>query len=84
MTYWLRRSSSRSTASRMNCARPYVLTSASIRAITSGARRTGTRVRFSGGRPMRRPISGSGVTFNKTAPFSVAFLNGAFYINGTH
>lgn len=51
-----RRANSASTASRMNCARPYLPTTASIRARASGDRRTGVALLPSGGRPMRAAV----------------------------
>lgn len=78
-----RRSNSRSTASRTNAARPYIPTKASIRARASGDSRTGTRVKCSGGRPIGRAVTGMIASGKKTAPFSVASINSAVYINGT-
>jgi hypothetical protein len=60
-----------------------VPTSASIFSSASGESRTGTRVRFSGGRPIRVDLSVLSVGGNKTAPFSLAPVNGPVYINGT-
>ncbi len=48
-----RRSSSASTASRMNFARPYVPTSSSILFTASSGSRTRIGLLFSGGRPIR-------------------------------
>jgi len=77
-----RRASSASTASRMNCGRPYVPASASIRATVSGGKRTGTIFMLRGGRPIRRGISEAGSCFKKTMLFSVDGLNDGVYING--
>ena len=67
--YFPRRSSSRSTASRMNAGLPYVPAIASIRASTSGANRTGTGFRLSGGRPMRGSVAGAVAVRKKTILF---------------
>jgi len=68
----------------MNFARPYVPTSASICSNASGESRTGTRVRLRGGRPIGRAVAGMAASDKKTAPFSIATVNGPVYINGTH
>lgn len=76
-----RRSSTRSTASRMNAARPYFPTNASTRSITSGGNRTGMTFMLSGGRPMRRGLAAASVAGKKTIPFSVDRVNDVVYIN---
>ena len=80
--YFPRRSSSRSTASRMKAGLPYVPAIASIRASTSGANRTGTGFRLSGGRPMRGSVAGAVAVRKKTILFSVDPINDAVYVNG--
>lgn len=77
------RASFSATASRTNFDRPYVPTRASMRSMSSGGNRTGTRIRSSGGRPMRAAVADWFVGRNKTAPFSLALVNGPVYINGT-
>jgi len=67
----------------MNLARPYVPTMASICASASGERRTGTRVRLSGGLPIGFDLAADSASIKKTAPFSLASINGPVYINGT-
>jgi hypothetical protein len=66
----------------MNLGRPYRPAIFSIRASTSGDRRTGTALRLSGGRPIRGAISGATSCFKKTILFSVDGINDAVYING--
>lgn len=77
-----RRCSSASIASRMNLARPYVPTSASMRSTISGASRIGVGFMFNGGLPMRRPVAAVSASCKKTIPFSVDAINGTDYING--
>lgn len=79
--YFPRRCSSASTAARMNPARPYVPTSASIRSSMSGGNRTGVGFPI-GFRPIGRAVAAGCSAGKKTIPFSVDAINDADYLNG--
>jgi hypothetical protein len=66
----------------MKAARPYVPTSASIRASASEDSRTGVGFMLSGFLPIRRGVAGVSASSKKTIPFSVDAINDADYING--
>ena len=80
-----RRTSSASMASRMNCARPYLPQSASIRSSASGGKRTGVGLLPSGGRPIRGAVvdtDKSGKAIENDTVF-VDVLNDVVYIDDT-
>lgn len=66
-----RRLSSAWIAWRMNSARPYVPTSASIRASASDDIRIGVGFMLSGLRPIGRGVTSAAVAGKKTIPFSL-------------
>lgn len=75
------RSSFSAMASRINLARPYVPTSASMPPSISGGKRTGVGFPI-GFRPIGRGVARCDPAGKKTIPFSVDGINDAVYING--